>query len=177
MILADKIIELRKRAGWSQEELAEKLDVSRQSISKWESAQSVPDMNKIIKLSELFGVSTDYLLKDNLELEPAGQTDDPFGNEPYISTKSVSMEEASSFLDFRNTFASRIAIGVMLCILSPIAIMLLSSAADDGIIRISDPAATGIGLLYMFILIGSAVALFVISGIANSRYEYIEKEM
>ncbi len=177
MILADKIIELRKRAGWSQEELAEKLDVSRQSISKWESAQSVPDMNKIIKLSELFGVSTDYLLKDNLELEPVGQTDDPFGNEPYISTKSVSMEEASSFLDFRNTFASRIAIGVMLCILSPIAIMLLSSAADDGIIRISDPAATGIGLLYMFILIGSAVALFVISGIANSRYEYIEKEM
>ncbi|MBO4900824.1 MAG: helix-turn-helix transcriptional regulator, partial [Lachnospiraceae bacterium] len=58
MILADKIIELRKRAGWSQEDLAEKLDVSRQSISKWESAQSVPDMNKIIKLSELFGVST-----------------------------------------------------------------------------------------------------------------------
>ncbi|MCR5167075.1 MAG: helix-turn-helix domain-containing protein [Oscillospiraceae bacterium] len=123
MILADKIIELRKRAGWSQEELAEKLDVSRQSISKWESAQSVPDMNKIIKLSELFGVSTDYLLKDNLELEPASQMEDPFGNEPYISTKSVSMEEASSFLDFRNTFASRIAIGVMLCMPVPFSLV------------------------------------------------------
>ena len=61
MILADKIIDLRKKNGWSQEELAEQLGVSRQSVSKWESAQSVPDMNRILKLSELFGVSTDYL--------------------------------------------------------------------------------------------------------------------
>ena len=177
MILADKIIELRKRAGWSQEDLAEKLDVSRQSISKWESAQSVPDMNKIIRLSELFGVSTDYLLKDNLELEPVAETEDTYGNELYISTRSVSMEEASSFLDFRNTFASRISLGVMMCILSPILVMLLSVASEEGFIRLSDAAATGIGLLYMFILIGSAVALFVTSGLANSKYEYIEKEM
>ena len=47
MILADKIVNLRKKAGWSQEELAEKMGVSRQSISKWEGAQSVPDMNRI----------------------------------------------------------------------------------------------------------------------------------
>ena len=53
MILADKIIELRKKNGLSQEELAEKLNVSRQSISKWEGAQSIPDMNKILKLSDL----------------------------------------------------------------------------------------------------------------------------
>ena len=62
MILADKIIELRKQNGWSQEDLAEKMDVSRQAISKWEGAQSVPDMGRIVRLSELFGVSTDYLL-------------------------------------------------------------------------------------------------------------------
>ena len=68
MILADKIIELRKRNGWSQEELADRLDVSRQSVSKWEGALSVPDMNKILKLSEIFGVSTDILLKDELSL-------------------------------------------------------------------------------------------------------------
>ena len=54
MILADKIVNLRKRAGWSQEELAEKMGVSCQSISKWEGAQSVPDMNRILKLSEVF---------------------------------------------------------------------------------------------------------------------------
>ncbi len=67
MILADKIVNLRKRSGWSQEELAEKMGVSRQSISKWEGAQSVPDMNRILKLSEVFHVSTDYLLRDDME--------------------------------------------------------------------------------------------------------------
>lgn len=67
MILADKIVELRKREGLSQEELAQRVGVSRQSVSKWESAQSTPDMNRILALSELFGVSTDYLLRDDIE--------------------------------------------------------------------------------------------------------------
>ena len=67
MILADKIIEERKRSGWSQEELADQLGVSRQAVSKWESAGSIPDLQKIIQLAELFGVGTDYLLKDEME--------------------------------------------------------------------------------------------------------------
>lgn len=62
MILADKIINERKKNGWSQEELASKLSVSRQSVSKWEGAQAVPDLQKIIAMAEIFGVSTDYLL-------------------------------------------------------------------------------------------------------------------
>ena len=62
MILADKIMELRKKNGWSQEELAEKMEVSRQSISKWESAQSVPDMGRLVRLSEVFGDFYDFLL-------------------------------------------------------------------------------------------------------------------
>ena len=69
MILADKIIYLRKKCGWSQEELAEKMNVSRQSISKWEGAQTIPDLDKILQLSALFGVTTDYLLKDEIEDE------------------------------------------------------------------------------------------------------------
>lgn len=69
MILADKIVSLRKKAGWSQEDLAEKLGVTRQSVSKWEGAQSVPDMDKVVMMSRLFGVSTDFLLKDELEEE------------------------------------------------------------------------------------------------------------
>lgn len=67
MILADKIITLRKKAGWSQEELASQIGVTRQSVSKWEGAQSVPDLDKVVQMSRLFGVSTDYLLKDELE--------------------------------------------------------------------------------------------------------------
>lgn len=69
MILADKITALRKKAGWSQEELAEQLGITRQSVSKWEGAQSVPDMDKVVQMSRLFGVTTDFLLKDELSEE------------------------------------------------------------------------------------------------------------
>ena len=64
MILADKIIRLRKKNGWSQEELADKLQVSRQAVSKWEGAQTIPDIERILAMSRLFGVTVDYLLKD-----------------------------------------------------------------------------------------------------------------
>ncbi len=76
MILADKIIDLRKKAGWSQEELAEKLAVTRQSVSKWEGAQSIPDMDKVVQMSRLFGVTTDYLLKDELEEQTAAPVEE-----------------------------------------------------------------------------------------------------
>lgn len=63
MTIADRILELRKIKGISQEELADKIGVSRQAVSKWESEQSIPDLDKIIILSEFFEVSTDFLLK------------------------------------------------------------------------------------------------------------------
>ena len=72
MILADKITEERKKNGWSQEELANQLGVSRQAVSKWESAGAIPDLQRILQMSELFGVSTDYLLKDELDEERIG---------------------------------------------------------------------------------------------------------
>ena len=77
MIFADKIIQLRKKNGWSQEELAEKVNVTRQSVSKWESAASIPDINKILELAKIFGVTTDYLLKDEMEMEEfSGENDE-----------------------------------------------------------------------------------------------------
>ena len=72
MPLADKIIELRKKQGWSQIDLADRLDVSRQSVSKWEMAQAVPELDKILKMSELFAVTTDYLLKDEAPAPDSG---------------------------------------------------------------------------------------------------------
>ena len=63
MNVSDRIRELRKIKGISQDELAEKLGVSRQAISKWENEQSIPDIDKVISLSDYFDVSTDYLLK------------------------------------------------------------------------------------------------------------------
>ena len=63
MNMADRIQSLRKSKGFSQEELADKVGVSRQAVSKWESEQSTPDIEKIIIMSELFEVTTDYILK------------------------------------------------------------------------------------------------------------------
>ena len=74
MNLNQKITQLRNDNNWSQEELAEKLNVSRQSVSKWESGQSKPDLDNIVVLSNIFDVSTDYLLKDNNEKESNSST-------------------------------------------------------------------------------------------------------
>ena len=117
MILADKIIALRKKNGWSQEDLAEKLEVSRQSISKWEGAQSIPDMNKILKLSEVFSVSTDYLLKDEMGEEPA-KAFTPVDKDSSEKEVTVSMEEASAFLAYQSRKALLSACATFLFIVS-----------------------------------------------------------
>ena len=65
MKLANKLFELRKEKGWSQEKLAEQINVSRQSISKWESDQALPELEKIVELSKIFQVTTDYLLLED----------------------------------------------------------------------------------------------------------------
>ena len=174
MILADKIIDLRKKNGWSQEELAEKLDVSRQAVAKWESAQSVPDMSRIVMMSELFGVSTDYLLKDSYESEAPAAAEDGFSD---IPARTVGMEEANSFLEVRDLNARRIALGVMLCILSPVVLIILCGASDYGVLKITEAQGVGIGLVFLFILVGTAVALFVTSGLRSARYEYLEHEI
>ena len=77
MKLPDKIIKLRKAHGWSQEDLAEKLYVSRQAISRWENGTALPDANNILQLSKLFNVTTDYLLNE----EYSNDTDIPFVKE------------------------------------------------------------------------------------------------
>ena len=99
MILADKITEERKKNGWSQEELANQLGVSRQAVSKWESAGAVPDLQRILQMSELFGVSTDYLLKDEMQAENITYHE---STESYAEPlKKVTMENANEFLDMK----------------------------------------------------------------------------
>lgn len=171
MILADKITELRKKNGWSQEDLAEKMEVSRQSISKWEGAQSVPDMGRIVRLSELFGVSTDYLLKDELEKEDPVSLPDPG---TYLRT--VSIEEASAFLSWKEKEAPRIALGVMLCILSPVLLIFLGGAQEMGRIPLTENQGAGIGMVVLLLMVSCAVAIFVTSSIQARPFEYLEKE-
>lgn len=71
MSLSEKILSLRTGLGLSQEELAEKLEVSRQSVSKWETGQSVPDLDKLIKLADLFQISVDELVREGERPQPA----------------------------------------------------------------------------------------------------------
>lgn len=67
MTLSEKIVNLRKTHGWSQEDFAEKMNVSRQAISRWENGTALPDVQNVLQISKLFGVTTDYLLNDDYE--------------------------------------------------------------------------------------------------------------
>ena len=175
MILADKIIDLRKKNGWSQEELAEMLGVSRQAVSKWESGQAIPDMNRILKLSSVFGVTTDYLLKDEIEAPETPAAEEESGSEP--ETRTVTMEEANAFLEFKGRAALRVAAGVMMCILSPVLLVALGAITEYGVLGVAANAAEAVGLIVMFLLIGGAVALFVTTGIQGQRFKYMEEEL
>ncbi len=170
MILADKIIEERKKNGWSQEELAEKLDVSRQSISKWEGSQSTPDLQKILKMSELFGVSTDYLLKDEIENTEYIETAD---NENNIH--KVSMEEANTFLTLNKKLAPRTALATALAVLCPVGIIFMAGLTEY------DPnmenVAVSLGMIWLFAFIAAAVSIFIMNGMKISKYEYLEKDI
>ena len=175
MIFADKLMDLRKKNGWSQEELAERLGVSRQAVSKWEGAQSVPDLSKVIAMADLFGVSTDYLLKDEIEsdtLVPA-QGETCAGD---TEVRWVSMEESNDFLDVTRWASGRIALGVLLCILSPIPMILLSLLGEQKRIPLSGDQGGIAGLILLMLMVAAAVFLFVTSGLRLSRYEYLEKE-
>lgn len=175
MILADKLIDLRKKAGWSQEELAERMEVSRQSVSKWESSQSVPDMNRILKLSELFGVTTDYLLKDDLGPEaqegqslPVPDTDPP--------RREVSMEEASAYLKYRAFAARRAALGAMLFLLAAATALLALAAVIPEPERIYQIVLAVVGGVAAFGMLGFAIYFTVTAGTRGARFAYLKTE-
>ena len=169
MILADKIVELRKKNGWSQEELAEQLGVSRQAVSKWEGGASIPDLDKIVRLSGVFGVSTDYLLKDEIERsEP--QYDEPETDAEHI----VTVEEAGEFIDLHAEASGRIAAAAALCILSPVCMIQLGGLADMG--RLSEAFAGGVGAAVLLAIVAVAVAILILCVLKLKKYEFLEKE-
>jgi transcriptional regulator with XRE-family HTH domain len=75
MVFADKLYSLRTQVGYSQEQLAEKLGVSRQAISKWELGTALPDTDKVVAMSEFFGVSSDFLLKEHIHVDSNASLD------------------------------------------------------------------------------------------------------
>ncbi|MFR0986607.1 MAG: helix-turn-helix domain-containing protein, partial [Frisingicoccus sp.] len=174
MILAEKIVFLRKRKGWSQEELADKLDISRQSVSKWELGASIPDLDKIIKLSDLFDVTTDYLLKDDAQ-EIACDVSEVFEEVSEPSARKVSVEEANLFMDLTERLSGRIAFAVSLFILSPVPLLFLGGVAEYKHSRLTDDMAGGFGVTILLVLVAIGVAILILNGMQLSEYEYLEK--
>ena len=165
MLLADKIIRMRKKNGWSQEELAEKMNVSRQAVSKWESAQSVPELEKILLLGELFGVTTDYLLKDEIENEEFTNSDVTSG------IKRVTMSEANDYIEHRRKASLLIALGVFLCIISPAALIILSAAPF--FYKVPMGFSILMGIIVLLILVAAAIGIFSYCGFKSSEFSYL----
>lgn len=176
MLLSEKITELRKKQGWSQEELAQKLDISRQSVSKWESGGAMPDLDKIIKLSSLFGVSTDYLLKDDDE-----DYGDSYNNmyeevkkEP-DNVKHISRSEAERYMNTVYGVSKKMAAAISIMILSPICLIQLGGYAEY-YNRITEEMAGGIGIAVLLAIIAAGVAMCIVNGSKLSEFEYLGKE-
>ena len=148
--------------------------VSRQSVSKWEGAQAVPDMKKIVQMSDLFGVSTDYLLRDEIETvtpPEAVPVDSGLGED---LVRSVSMEEANAFLVHNEKAASRVSTGVMLCILSPVIMIVMTGLAGAEKIPMDETFAGIGGLVVLLIMVAAAVGLFLKTMMSGKPFEYLE---
>lgn len=169
MILADKIIRLRKKNGWSQEELAEKLNVSRQAVSKWEGAQSIPDVERLLELSRLFGVTTDYLIKDELETEEAAD------EREHVPMRKISLAEAEAYLAWRVKASYKIALATFLCILSPITMIVLGTLSEMPEAGVSENFAGAVGLVVLLVIVAAAASVFVYCGLKNAPYEFLDR--
>lgn len=167
MNLGEKIIELRKKEGYSQEELASLLDVSRQSVSKWELNASTPDLDKIVRLSEIFHVSIDSLLQED-RIEP----------EEHVA-RLMPQTEVEALVNLKEKSRLYIAIAVFLFIVSPIALFVCGGGYSLGFFHDvfkSEDQAVMIGLIVLLILVSIGVAICVYFGSRLEKYEWIEKE-
>lgn len=174
MILADKIIEERKKNGWSQEELAERLSVSRQSVSKWEGAQAVPDLGKIIRMADIFGVTIDYLVRDEIESKAFSNPDEPSASEPLLI--KVSMEEACGFLEAEEKAAPWMALASSLFILSPVSVVFLLGLSAGNLITLTKDAAVALGMILFFSFVAVGILITIRTEANRKRFKYIESK-
>ncbi|NMB19445.1 MAG: helix-turn-helix transcriptional regulator [Firmicutes bacterium] len=138
MNFSDKVRMLRKEHGISQEELAGRLDVSRQAVSKWENGQGFPEMETVLRMSDLFGVSLDYLFKDD-DPEQRGTTEE--------TSHYVSPESARKYLATKEKRGRKMAIGLAILIMSLSFTMYFPYPLGTALFF--SGAALGVGILVM----------------------------
>lgn len=170
MILAAKITHLRKQANWSQEELAEKMNVSRQSVSKWESTNSIPDLTKIIMLADLFEVSTDYLLRDELEA--------PAAVDERIETSNVqvNLDHAGKYVQSKIEAAALTTKGVILCLCSVVPLFFLMAMEDTGRLDGYGDIATAGGIISILVMVSLGVSYFIRMNQYEADFDTIDNE-
>lgn len=166
MRLGEKIMTQRKLRGWSQEELSNQLDVSRQSVSKWESGASTPDLDKILAMSRLFGVTTDYLLTD--ETTPAETAQD--------TVRCVAREQAETYLAFVRKYAGRMAAAVTALVVSPTPLILMGGLSEYVPGSLSEDMAGGLGVTILLLIVAAAVAVLIRTGMELERYSFLEQD-
>lgn len=168
MELGEKIMTQRKLRGWSQEDLSNQLDVSRQSVSKWESGASTPDLDKIIRMSQLFGVTTDYLLTQQTPpAEEAAQDGQP---------RYIAKEQALLYLDKTRHYALRTALAVAALILSPTPLIFMAGLSEYVPGALSEDMAGGLGVTILLAVVAAAVAVLIRIGMDLNGYEFLEKD-
>ena len=133
MKFSDKIIFLRKQQGWSQEELAEYLGVSRQSVSKWESGASVPELDRIVQLCTLFGLTADTLIRDDLDIDGAEETS--ADGKPMLS-----LQEAYAYIADYQIVSQKLGLATAACVASPAILVALGSISEVLLLTIGLPA-------------------------------------
>ena len=132
MTFAEKLTQLRKRESYTQEELADILQVSRQAISRWEMGTAVPDSSNLLRISKLFKVSADYLLNDDYESD---------GDIPAVQENSRTLEKKYNGI-------IRIVVGSMFAGLGAIGMFIMGIIGSVGDYEVSRPAAGG-GVMVM----------------------------
>ncbi len=161
MTIGTKIQTLRKQRGLSQEQLAETLGVSRQAVSKWEAGQSVPDIDKIVLICDYFGVTTDYILRNEelpkTEQEHEPQPDNLVQNKYDISENEVNTENEEK----KKKSALLLATAIMLYITSVVPPILIDGAAGPAL---------------MFVMVAVATGIIVYRSIVNSKNKREDEE-
>lgn len=159
--MADRLVELRKKSGYSQEELADKLGISRQAVSKWERAESAPDTDNLIALSKLYNTSIDVMLDIN---EVSSSVPLKNGNES-ADTIKVSDSKADDYLRMYKRGGLILGLGIIGVFLSVISILSLIEFAK----------AQSVGFIVFFVVLAAAVGIILSGVFPLGRFEYIEK--
>lgn len=166
MKLSDNLYYLRKRDKITQEELADKLNVSRQAVSKWETGEAYPDTDKLIAISDMFGVTIDELVKGDLSQGAQALSDPPAA----VSEPKGEKTSEIGYDDHMRKFARNTALGVFLMLLG-VALCVLMTGISTTLTGSIAMLLEILGIVAMLLCFAGAVFAFVLSGLKHERFK------